>query len=71
MAQQLQLEEDVNTLINKIERLRKELYQLVGEEIPPDFNQEQVYWLSQRLDTLIVEFMRQDKKQRKQEKQIV
>jgi regulator of replication initiation timing len=71
MDQQLQLEEDVNTLIDKIERLRKELYQLVGEEFPTDFNQEQIYWLSERLDKLIVQFMRQDKKQQKQEKKII
>lgn len=71
MNQHLQTKEDVSTLIDKIERLRKELHQLVGEEIAPDLNQEKIYWLSQKLDKLIIQFMRQDKKEQGQKKQIV
>jgi len=61
MNHQRRSEDDVTALINKIEYLRKELHKLVGEEIPSDFNQEEIYWLSQRLDKLIVQFMRQEK----------
>ncbi|HHV71706.1 MAG TPA: aspartyl-phosphate phosphatase Spo0E family protein [Clostridia bacterium] len=64
MNHQRRSEDDVTALINKIEYLRKELHKLVGEEIPSDFNQEEIYWLSQRLDKLIVQFMRQEKKQK-------